>query len=314
MNTNTLIGGLVALLVLGLAAYFFLYNSNEYNADQSPNTEEVDETPIPVEPDGGIGDGAEPLEELIGMKPEETIGTSAEGNDIVAYHYGSGSDELLFIGGTHAGYSGNTVVVAYELMDYLDENPDIIPDNVTVTVIPVLNPDGLEAVYGKTGRVTQAELKTDHNATIPGRFNGNEVDLNRNFDCEWNAQGTWQSRTVSGGDEPFSEPEARAVRDYVETHNITAAVVWYSAAGGVYSSSCKNGVSTQTKTLTNLYAQAAGYDAFEEFNFYEITGDMVNWFAKIDIPAISVLMSDHENPEWSKNKRGIDAMLAKYAE
>lgn len=314
MNTNVILGAIVVVL-LAVIGYMFLYNSNQITTTptETSDGDMVDDTPMPVEPDGGIGDGAQPLPEMLEEKPMETIGTSSDGNEIIAYHFGSGEKELLFVGGTHAGYSGNTTVVAYELIDYLEGNPDAVPDTVKVTVIPVLNPDGLEAVYGTTDRVAQANLKTDHTQTTPGRFNGNNVDLNRNFDCEWKAQGTWQDRTVSGGSEPFSEPEARAVRDYVETHDIAGAVVWYSAAGGVYSSSCNNGVSAETKTLTNLYANAAGYSAHEEFDFYEITGDMVNWLAKKGVPAISVLMTDHENPEWSKNKAGITAMLNYFA-
>jgi hypothetical protein len=70
----------------------------------------------------------------------------------------------------------------------------------------------------------------------------------------------------------------------------------------------------ETKTLTNLYAQASGYKANEEFNFYAITGDMVNWLAKNNIPAISVLLTNHTDVEWDKNKKGIDAILEYYGE
>jgi len=314
MKSNTIIV-VLAVLLLALGAYFFFYKSSEFSVNQSSTDgESQDESPMPVEPDGGIGDGAGPLDEADrNVGPEEVIGQSADGHEITAYHYGEGDTELLFVGGTHAGYSGNTVLVAYELMDYLDDNPNVIPDNVKVTVIPVLNPDGLDTVYDTTGRITAARLVTDHTVTTAGRFNANNVDINRNFDCQWQAQGTWQTRTVSGGTEAFSEPEARALRDYVETHDIAAAVVWYSAAGGVFASSCNNGVSTETSALTKLYADAAGYKAYEEFDFYEITGDMVNWLAKKNIPAISVLMSNHENPEWNKNRLGIEAMLNYYA-
>ena len=51
----------------------------------------------------------------------------------------------------------------------------------------------------------------------------------------------------------------------------------------------------------------------EDFNFYETTGDMTNWLAKKGIPAISVLLTNHKDTEWSKNKAGIDALLKYYA-
>ncbi len=246
---------------------------------------------------------------------ETIIGTTVSGRPITAYHFGEGETELLFIGGIHGGYSWNTALVAYELVDYLDENPNLIPDNVTVTVIPVLNPDGLFETVGTFGRFAPAMATgLSEEKRIAGRFNANEVDLNRNFDCEWDAEGTWQSRTVSGGSAPFSEPESAALRDFVQEYTPSAVVTWYSAAGGVYSSNCLNGVSAETKSLTALFASASGYKPYESFDFYEITGDMVNWFAKNNVPAISVLLTNHTDTEWEKNRAGIEAVISSYAE
>ena len=82
----------------------------------------------------------------------------------------------------------------------------------------------------------------------------------------------------------------------------------------MYSSSCKNGVSSETKALTNIYAKASGYKAYEDFDYYAITGDMMNWLAKIGVPAISVLLTTHTDTEWSKNVKGIEAVLKHYAQ
>ncbi len=316
---KNIIIAVVGLTLIAGILYFFTqtesYKKTEddtaRNADGSVQVENGDD-PIPVEPDGGIGDGAESLDDLLD-DTKTVIGASTEGNDIVAYHFGSGDTEVLFIGGIHAGYSWNTVLVAYELMDYLDA-PNRVPEGVKVTVIPTLNPDGQEAVIGTTGQFTAAAVPADAAKTIEGRFNGNNVDLNRNFDCDWQADGVWQNKQVSGGSAPFSEPESAALRDYVAKNKPTAVVAYYAAAGGVYASSCHNGVSADTSALTKLYADAAGYGAHEEFDFYEVTGDMVNWLAKQGVPAISVLLSDHTNIEWDKNKKGIEAVLKQYAQ
>ena len=90
-------------------------------------------------------------------------------------------------------------------------------------------------------------------------------------------------------------------------------MVWYSSAGGVFASSCHNDVSDETKDLTRIFAEASGYRAYEEFDFYEITGDMVNWLARENIPAISVLLSNHTEVEWEENQAGIEAILNYYA-
>lgn len=299
-----IIGIIVVIILIGLGFWFFTKSSTETvdftetNLDDTPQEEAVEE---------------------IDRTPATTVlGKSVDGRDITAYHYYGSEDadtELLFVGGVHGGYSWNTVLVAYELMDYLDGNTDDIPANVKVTVVPVMNPDGLYEVVGTDGRFDASDVPQADSKTVAGRFNENDVDLNRNFDCEWSATSKWQNRTVSGGDDAFSEPEAQAMRDYVMNHDIDGALVWYSAAGGVFASSCDSGsASTKTRTLTKLYADASGYKAYESFDFYEITGDMVNWFAKRDIPAISVLLTTHDDVEWSENRKGIEAMFELYAD
>ncbi|HUQ30156.1 MAG TPA: M14 family metallopeptidase, partial [Candidatus Paceibacterota bacterium] len=168
-------------------------------------------------------------------------------------------------------------------------------------------------VVGTDGRFTASQVPASQADTIPGRFNANTVDLNRNFDCDWQSKGVWQTRTVSGGSAAFSEPESQAIKAYVEAHVPTAVVVWYSSAGGVFSSNCHTGVLPETRAITKVFADASGYPAYESFDFYATTGDMVNWLAKKSIPAISVLLTTHTDVEWDKNKAGVDALLKHYA-
>ncbi len=307
--------GVGVLLLIAVGSTLFITSNSGEVKNVSPETS----TTAPSEISGSDNEVAESddtteQEDQESDSSQTVLGVSANGTDITAYHYGEGEDEILFIGGTHGGYSWNTVQVARELMLHLNEDESVIPDNLKVTVIPLLNPDGLEAVVGTTGSFKKSDVPASQSETIKGRFNGNNVDLNRNFDCEWQAKGTWQNREVSGGTAPFSEPEAAALRDYVSLNDPKAAIVWYSSAGGVYASNCNEGVLSETSELTNLYADATGYSANEEFDFYEITGDMVNWLAKENIPAISVLLSTADSVEWNKNKLGVEAVLEFYAE
>lgn len=296
------------IILVGAGLYVFTHMAPQETRIPNTNTTTIDTTANTDQ------DTASSTDEKTEEGPESVIGKSVEGRDITAYHYGSGDTELLFVGGIHGGYEWNTSLVAYELMDYLKEKPDMIPASVRVTVIPVLNPDGLVKVSGKEGRFSASDITASADTQVAGRFNARSVDLNRNFDCDWQAKGTWQQKTVSGGESAFSEPESKAIQSYITSHSPEAVVVWYSAAGGVFSSNCHNGVSEETTTLTNLYAKASGYKAYETFNFYEITGDMVNWLAKQGVPAISVLLSNHNDVEWDKNRAGVEALLKHYAE
>jgi predicted deacylase len=289
---KNIILGIVALLIIGGGIYFLM--------NQTPDTVVIvdeDEEMMPVEPDGGIGDGAEPLNEVIAQErgPESSIGTSVDGDDITAFHFGTGAKEVLFVGGVHGSDAPSTAAVAQELVAYLSDNPSVVPADVTVTVIPNLNPDG-SALSGTAGR-----------------FNANTVDLNRNFDCEWSSTAVWKNQEVSGGSKPFSEPEAQALKNYVDTFNPAAAVVWFAAEGKVYPSACAGTPSNASVELAATFANAAGYPVEAEFDSYAITGDMVNWMAKQNIPAISVLLTSRESTDWTKNKAGIEAVLAQFA-
>ncbi len=285
---------LLIIILIGLGFYALRNRTKDVPLDQATTTPVSTATTTEAEKD-------------------TSIGMSKEGREIPIYHYGDGNKEVLFVGGIHGGYEWNTVLVAYQLMDYLEKNPNEIPTGVRVSVIPVLNPDGLNKVVGTAGRFTKDDVPATESATVPGRFNANGVDLNRNFDCDWKSTGVWQQTTVNAGTAVFSEPESQAMRAYIEAKNPDAVVVWYSAAGGVFASSCHDGVLPETLALTNAFAKASGYPAHEEFDFYEITGDMVNWLAKKKIPAISVLLTDHTNTEWDKNWKGVKAVLESVA-
>lgn len=295
MNTKNIVIAILALLLIGAVSFLFLRTTTDTVVVIEPTS---NDGAIPVEPNEGIGDGAEPLEEMTidSRGPESIIGTSVGGTEITAYHFGAGDTEVLLVGGVHGGYSPNTTDLANEFVAYFNENPSAIPNNVTVTIIPNLNPDGAT----KSGAA--------------GRFNAHTVDLNRNFDCDWSATSMWRDQEVSGGTKAFSEPESAALRDYVDTYSPNAAIVWFSSEGKVYPSACEGTPSNASVTLAATFATAAGYPAEAEFDAYTINGDMVNWMAKEGIPAISVLLSDHQSTEWSKNKAGVEAILTQYAE
>lgn len=241
----------------------------------------------------------------------ETIGSSVEGRSIHATTFGHGSTHLLFVGGIHGGYEYNSTLLAYEFIDYLKEDPDRVPESLSVTVVPSVNPDGLFAVTRKNGRFGIEDILEDTRAGL-GRFNAHEVDLNRNFDCKWKPESKWRGNTVSAGTAAFSEPEAKAIRDLVKKSDPVAVIFWHSQSNAVYASECENGILPGTIELMNTYADAADYPAVDSFDAYEITGDAEGWLASIGIPAITVELATHQTVEWEKNLVGIEALFDLY--
>lgn len=244
---------------------------------------------------------------------QSVIGSSVQNRDITVSTFGTGVNNLLFVGGIHGGYEWNTILLAYEMIDYFQHNNHIIPENVTIHIIPNLNPDGLFLATGLEGEFSIEDIKSnDMHQTGIGRFNANEVDLNRNFACKWQPQSSWRGKTVSAGHQAFSEPEAVTLRNYVNTINPKVVVMWHSQANNVYASECENGVLPQTIILMNTYAQAGDYGAVTSFDAYPVTGDAEGWLASINIPAITVELETRTSTEWNRNLAGTVAILQLY--
>ena len=241
----------------------------------------------------------------------QMIGTSVEGRFIENYTYGHGTTTILFVGGVHGGYEWNSVLLAYTFIDELESGKIKIPNGVNIKIIPSLNPDGVFKVTGKEGRFTPADVRTD-TKNGEGRFNANNVDLNRNFACKWQPNSTWRNQKVSAGTSAFSEPETQTLKKFVEIIKPTAVIFWHSQANAVYASECEEGILPNTLKLMDTYAKASGYKSISTFDAYPVTGDAEGWLASIGIPAITVEMSTHESVEWVKNKAGVEAVLGLY--
>lgn len=270
-----------ALLATSMGMYFFSY--------YSPLPQQEDQKKISI----------------------ETIGASHEGRPIESHTFGDGLIHIAIVGGMHGGYEWNTSALAYQLIEYYTKNPDALPISHRLSIIPVVNPDGLYAVAGTTTDLMSATLpvKQEH-----GRFNAHAVDLNRNFDCQWQPESNWGMQKVSAGSTAFSEPETQALRSFVESHAPDAFIFLHSAGNAVYGSQCNGETSKLTSELLAAYGDASGYTKVEVFDAYPITGDAEGWLASIGIPAITVELADHENTEFDKNLRGVEAVLRSFRE
>jgi hypothetical protein len=236
------------------------------------------------------------------------IGQSSRGFPLTAYQFNNGPQHIIIVGGIHGGYEWNTILLAYEAIDYFLNHPKALPDTVTLTIIPSANPDGQELVTGKTSYFTVADLASD---TFPGRFNGNNVDLNRNWDCQWTQTAKWRDQVISGGERSFSEPETIVLRDFFLQHQPEAVIFLHSAANGVFASGCPD-THQPSMDLASIYGQAAGYPVYERFSAYDVTGDAGDWLTTRGITSISVELKNHENLDLEQNLAGMLAVLNQY--
>lgn len=236
----------------------------------------------------------------------EVIGFSSEGRVIEAFSFGEGATDIVLVGGMHGGYEWNTVLLAYEMIDYFYGNQDQIPKTVTLHIIPVANPDGLYLITGRVGRFSAAQMTEPPRAA---RFNGRGVDLNRNWSCGWSASARWGGTQVDPGSEPFSEPETRALRAFFLRLQPAAVIFWHSQANLVSPGRC--GGDAGSAALAEIYGTASGYPP-GAFTAYELTGTASDWLNEQGVPAATVELTDHENTASGQNLAGIFALLAFY--
>lgn len=236
------------------------------------------------------------------------IGFSAGGRAIEVFSFGDGPNHVVFVGGIHGGFEWNSVLLAHEIIDYFNAYREDIPAGVTIDIIPAANPDGLFRVTGSAGRFLPEWVAEP---TQPGRFNDNGVDLNRNWDCEWSPSARWGGRSVDPGSAPFSEPETRAMRDYLLALLPRAVVFWHSMANLVAPASCE-GQDAGSGLLATTYGEASGYPV-GPFTAYEVTGDASAWAAGQGIPAIVVELETKDGSESGRNLAGVLAVLDSYS-
>ncbi len=137
---------------------------------------------------------------------------------------------LFFTGTIHAReWVGHEVAI--EFAKYVLENYENDPtiqsylENTTIYMVPCANPDGYE--YSKNHF---SFWRKNRRVNVDGTYG---VDLNRNFPIGY-VKSSIPSSNVYGGPEPFSEPETRALRDFVEAHDNICIALDYHSQGNVF--------------------------------------------------------------------------------
>jgi murein tripeptide amidase MpaA len=218
-------------------------------------------------------------------------GTSSGGRPLMAYRLGTGPSVRAIIGGIHGGYEWNTIVLVSETLTHLQQNPTLVPQDITLYIIPCANPDGYAA-----------GTDLEH-----GRVNGNDVDLNRNWGYHWQPTATHGTRPVNAGTRPFSEPETAALRDFILDRNVTEAIFYHSAMARIFYGAERD--CSATYQLAQEVSDATGYPISAGVAGQTTTGDAVDWMSARGLAGIEVELTTHEDVEWERNLQGVRAFL-----
>lgn len=225
------------------------------------------------------------------------IGFSMGLRPIEVYTFGTGQKEYLIVAGIHGGSEWNTIALANELIKYIYDHIEIIPNDVTLHIIRNMNPDG--------------EARS-HN--VDGRVNNNGVDLNRNFPtqnwvADWDRDGCWVWRETTGGAFGGSEPETRTVMSFILGRKIQAMISYHSAALGVF----PGGVPWEEDSmrLGAKLGQATGYPYPPVDTGCVYTGTLADWAVENGVgAAVDMELTDHSHTDFDKNLKALKALIS----
>ena len=223
------------------------------------------------------------------------IGYSVAGRPLEIYHFGDGPSQRLIIAGIHGGYEWNTIALADQLIAYLTENPEMIPEKVTLYILRAANPDGKARVHGSAGRA-----------------NENGVDINRNFPANWAAdwdrRGCWNHLPITAGTRPMSEPETGAIMQFILGNRIEALINYHSAALGIFAGG--QPVLPESHNLAQTLAAVAPYTYPPPYDTgCEYTGQLTDWAANHNIPAVDIELTNHEDTDFAINLEILEIFL-----
>lgn len=221
-----------------------------------------------------------------------SIGSSVNGRSILAYKFGSGSNRIIFVGGTH-GDESSSYYTLNSFIDNLEANFSAIPKNKSIIVIPTMNPDGIAS---------------------GSRTNAKNIDLNRNFPAN-----NWKKDVVmpggelnkgGGGKAPLSEPESQALASYVVGQN-PSLVLTYHAVGSLVIAN----ESGQSSALASQYGNLSGFTMLNNSQIggvfsHDTTGAFEDWLHdKHGISALLVELSTYSGNEFWSQRAAMWAMI-----
>ena len=235
-------------------------------------------SPTPI-----IGNSATPF--APGKRPI-TIGYSVAGRPLEVYQFGIGSVERMIIAGIHGGNEWNTIVLADELITFLQEHDETIPVDKTLFILRNLNPDGEARAH-----------------TVDGRANDHGVDLNHNWPLfwqpDWRRDDCWNYRPLTAGAYPASEPETASLMNFISLHKIDALISYHSAALGIFPGG--RPPDPASISLAKAAAAVSGYEYPPVNTDCDFTGNLADWASAQNIAAIDIELTNHTDSEFDRN-------------
>lgn len=244
------------------------------------------------------------------------IGRSNAGRAVFSLSIGTGETKILYAGG-FGGKDALASLVLYRFFEELCEavnngrplcglNIESCLEGRKITVIPCLNPDGIEIFqYGSSAAnaYRDAVMKisggifTDWNANAAG------IDLGMNFDCDSDEKRLYERKNgisspcVSGfgGKFPESEPETKALMKLCRSYEFHHAFSFFTSGEEIFFERNKN-TPRESLMMAKVMSSASGYTTVSNEGFCPDCVFKNSFIDETHRPAFAVRLGKGEKP------------------
>ena len=262
-----------------------------------------------------------------------SIGKSCMGKDLTALKIGVSDSYCLITAGMHGSERiTSTVILMFieQLCQALKGGKSLSGVNIRkgilgrgVIIVPCINPDGCDiSLLGAKACGVNVEKISNICRGNFKKWNANYrgVDLNHNFDAEWESLREKEkllgivgpAPTRFGGYKPHSEPETVALVNLCKKVNIRHTLAVHSQGEVIYWT-FGNKVIPKSKKMAEIMAASSGYALDVPVNI-ATGGGFKDWFIKeFSRPGFTVEIGKGENPlpvsDIAKIYKQIEEML-----
>ena len=215
----------------------------------------------------------ESLLEEFPFAEREIIGKSVMKKPIYCIKIGSG-EKKLFINGAHHGleYLTSAFIMKFlkEFAEAVSKNTDFfgydakeIAENVSLYAVPMVNPDGVDiAINGLdiTNPYHQKLISSVgiHSFNRVWQANARGVDINHNYNASWRVVKTKPCESKYAGPYSESEPETKAMVDFVRKTDFDILIAFHSQGEEIYYDF--DGITAEnSRKLAEEMAKVSGY-------------------------------------------------------
>ncbi len=239
-----------------------------------------------------------------------SIGESVMENKIYCLKVGKGKRKI-FINGAHHGLEHLTSAFIMRFLsdyainlasgtDFFGKNSVELYSTATLYAVPMVNPDGVDiAIHGldieNPYHRKLISMVGIHSFNKVWQANVNGVDINHNYDANWQVVEKHPAPSKYSGPYSESEPETKAIVEFVRKEKFDLLLAFHSQGGEIYYD-FDGKMSADSLTLANRFSKVSGYTPSKTSGSASF-GGCKDWFIKeFGKAGFTVEMGHGKNP------------------